>query len=87
MIVPNIYEARDTEADKHAVSAERLVEAISAHHDCVRFGDGLERTADYLVETVTEGDLVLVMGGGGCWEDYREDFVIRLYKRIFRQRI
>ncbi len=64
VIVPNIYEARDTEADKHAVSAERLVEAISAHHDCVRFGDGLERTADYLVETVTEGDLVLVMGAG-----------------------
>ena len=64
VIIPNIYEARDTEEDKHAVSAQRLVEAISAHHDCVRFGDGLEKTAQYLAETVTEGDLVLVMGAG-----------------------
>ncbi len=64
VIIPNIYEARDTEADKHAVSTDTLVEAISHHHDNVRNGGGLEKTAEYLSETVGEGDLVLVMGAG-----------------------
>lgn len=64
VIIPNIYEARDSEEARHAVSAEDLVEAISAHHENVRFGDGLEKTADYLRETVGEGDVVLVMGAG-----------------------
>lgn len=64
VIIPNIYEVRDTEEAKRAVSAEDLVEAISAHHGNVRFGDGLEKTADYLRETVGEGDMVLVMGAG-----------------------
>ncbi|MFA4814529.1 MAG: UDP-N-acetylmuramate--L-alanine ligase [Candidatus Gracilibacteria bacterium] len=64
VIIPNIYEARDTEADKHAVSTETLVEAISCHHDNVRNGEGLEATAEYLEDTLNDGDLVLVMGAG-----------------------
>lgn len=64
VIIPNIYEARDTAADKKAVSVESLVEAISAHHDLVRNGEGLEATAEYLNETLNDGDLVLVMGAG-----------------------
>lgn len=64
VIIPNIYEARDTDADKHAVSAEDLVDAISGYHDEARFGEGLEKTAEYLLETLQEGDLVLIMGAG-----------------------
>lgn len=64
VIIPNIYEARDSEADKHAVSTGTLVEAIEHHHDNVRNGEGLEKTAEYLKDTIGEGDLVLVMGAG-----------------------
>ncbi len=64
VIIPNIYEARDTDADKRAVSVDTLVEAIGHHHDNVRNGDGLDATAEYLEETLNDGDLVLVMGAG-----------------------
>lgn len=64
VIITNIYEARDTMEDKHAVSAESLVEEISHHHDDVKFGNGLEKTANHLLETAQDGDLILVMGAG-----------------------
>ena len=64
VIIPNIYEVRDQEADKRAGSAEKLVDAISAHHENVRDGGGLENTAKYLMGSVGEGDLVMVMGAG-----------------------
>jgi len=64
VIIPNIYEVRDTEEDKHAVSAEKLVDEIGKHHENVRFGDGLEHTAEYLLETAKDGELILVMGAG-----------------------
>jgi len=64
VIVPNIYEARDTEEDKRAVSAESFVDAIAEFHDDVRFGDGLQHTADLLVDELQSGDLVMIMGAG-----------------------
>lgn len=64
VIIPNIYEARDTAEDKAAVSTDTLVEAISEYHDDVKNGHGLEETAAYLAETTEEGDVVLVMGAG-----------------------
>ncbi|MEK9160359.1 MAG: UDP-N-acetylmuramate--L-alanine ligase [Patescibacteria group bacterium] len=64
VIIPNIYEARDTEEDKHAVSTESLVEAISHHHDNVRDGEGLDATAEYLNDTIHDGDVIIVMGAG-----------------------
>ncbi len=64
VIIPNIYEARDSMQDKHSVSAESLVEEISQHHENVKFGDGFEKTAEYLLETANDGDLILIMGAG-----------------------
>jgi len=64
VIIPNIYAARDSAADKAAVSSEALVDAIADYHDEVRYGDGLENTAEYLLDTIQDGDLVLIMGAG-----------------------
>lgn len=64
VIIPNIYEARDTEEDKKAVSVDILVEAILKYHDDVRNGESLEKTAEYLHETVSDDDVVLLMGAG-----------------------
>lgn len=68
VIIPNIYAARDTEEDLNAVSAEDLVEAISDFHENVRHGKNLEATAEYLIETLNDGDVVLVMGAGNIAE-------------------
>ena len=60
VIIADIYEARDTDEDKAAVSAEKLAEAIpEAQHI-----SGMEKIAHYLLDTLNEGDMVLVMGAG-----------------------
>jgi UDP-N-acetylmuramate--alanine ligase len=64
VIIPNIYESRDSESDKAQVSVDSLVAAISESHTKVKNGQGLSATADHLKKNVGEGDLVLVMGAG-----------------------
>ncbi len=60
VIIADIYEARDTDEDKAAVSAEKLADAIpEAQHI-----SGMEKIAHYLLDTLNEGDMVLVMGAG-----------------------
>lgn len=60
VIIADIYEARDTAEVKAAVSAEKLAEAIpEAQHI-----SGMEKIAHYLLDTLNEGDMVLVMGAG-----------------------
>lgn len=64
VIIPNIYAARDTAEDRAAVSPEDLVDAIAHHHDQVLYGDGLDNTAEYLLDTIQDGDVVIFMGAG-----------------------
>lgn len=64
VIIPNIYAARDSEADKKATSAEDLVDAISQVHDNAHHEAGLENTASYLEDSLEEGDVLIVMGAG-----------------------
>ncbi len=64
VIIPNIYEVRDSEADKAAVSAEKLVEAITRHHQKVEFGNGIDNTAKLLLQEAKAGDFILIMGAG-----------------------
>lgn len=64
VIIPNVYEVRDSKSDKEAGSAEKLVAAISKHHENVLNGEGFDKTVQYLYDTVDDGDLVMVMGAG-----------------------
>lgn len=68
VVIPSIYEVRDSDEDVEAVSPEKLVEELSKHHDNVRFGDGFKNTIAYLKETAGPDDMVLVMGAGEVWE-------------------
>jgi len=68
VIIPSIYQVRDSEEDLEAVSPEKLVNELSKYHENVRFGDGFEKTIEYLKGSVSEGDLVLVMGAGEVWQ-------------------
>lgn len=64
VIIPNIYQVRDSEASVSSVSTEDLVQEIAEHHEQVRDGKGIKETADYLNENISEDDVVVVMGAG-----------------------
>lgn len=62
VIIADIYEARDSDEDKAAVSAQKLADAIP--HDEVQHISGIDKIAHYLLDTLNDGDMVLVMGAG-----------------------
>lgn len=68
VIIPNIYEARDTEADKTNLTAESFVAELKRHHKHVKFGDGLDNTAEYLKKNAQKFQLVITMGAGDVWK-------------------
>lgn len=64
VIIPNIYSARDSEAEKNATSVQDLVNAIAHSHPSVRDGGGFENTLAILENELKEGDILVVMGAG-----------------------
>lgn len=64
VIIPNIYEARDTDTDKKDMDTDILVSHISRHHSDVKNGKGFENTLEYLSEVLKAGDVVITMGAG-----------------------
>ncbi len=68
VIIPSIYQVRDSQEDLDAVSPEKLVLELSKYHANVGFQDGYETAAQYLKNTATENDLILVMGAGPVWK-------------------
>lgn len=68
VIIPSIYKVRDKKEDLEAVSPEKLVYELQKYHSNVRFGDGFEKTVEYLRGSIRESDLVLVMGAGPVWQ-------------------
>ena len=64
VIIPNIYAARDTKNDMHAVRAEDLVEAIIKHKTHALFGNGMEETLTYLRTHAASFDVIITMGAG-----------------------
>lgn len=66
VIIPNIYEVRDTNKDRSSVTAQDLVSAIFKNHPHgkVLFGDGIEKTEEYLKKNHAQYAAILVMGAG-----------------------
>lgn len=66
VIVPNIYEVRDSKEDVSAVDTDELVEAINSYEDIDRAvnGKGLPNTASMLKRILTEDDICVIMGAG-----------------------
>ena len=62
VIIPDIYEARDTEEDKAKIDSEKLAKAIS--HQDVIWGKNLDYTFGLLGEIVEKDDVILIMGAG-----------------------
>ena len=64
VIIPNIFEARDTAEDKAKISAEKLAGEIPS----ARFGDGFENTVAWLRQNTRPGDIVVTMGAGDVYK-------------------
>ncbi len=68
VIIPNIFEARDTDEDKAKISAEKLVETISQSHSSCHFGNGPEKTLETLKKEAKKSDLIVTMGAGDVYK-------------------
>lgn len=64
VIIPNIYEARDTEEDKAKISAETLCKTIPN----AVWGRNFEETLKWLKSELQPGDLVVTMGAGDVYK-------------------
>lgn len=73
LIVPDIYESRDSEEDKAKIDGEKLVNLI--HHPHKIFGDGLKNTLSLIKEFDAKypGELVIILQGAGNVDDLRYD--------------
>ncbi|MCL5946057.1 MAG: UDP-N-acetylmuramate--L-alanine ligase [Planctomycetes bacterium] len=68
VIVPDIYFARDTEADRQAVHAQNLVNRIVANGRLSRYIPTFPAVVAALRAELQSGDLVVSMGAGPVWE-------------------
>ena len=65
VIIPNIYEARDTTKDKESVNITNLVSAINAHQSKRAIdGHGIEETILYAKNNISAYDVIITMGAG-----------------------
>lgn len=64
VIIPNIYKVRDCEADIKKVSPEILVREINKHSKNASYGNGLEKTAEYIKKNHSKFDVIVTMGAG-----------------------
>ncbi len=68
VLIPNIYEARDSAADKKPVSAQKLVNALNKAGTAAIHTEDLEKTAAYLRKNGERFDAIICMGAGDVWK-------------------
>jgi UDP-N-acetylmuramate--alanine ligase len=76
-ILPEIYFARDSEADRREVNAEILAERIRGHGTDAQYIGRFDAVCDYLEQHVHSGDLVVTMGAGDVWK-VADEYIQRL---------
>lgn len=65
VIIPNIYESRDSEEDKKKINTEKLVSLIQ--HESISNGQGLENTLKLIEKYDSEhpnSSIILLQGAG-----------------------
>ena len=71
-IVPDIYFVRDSEAERHSVTAADLVERIKINGQKAMHLPSFDQIVEYLKENAREDDLIVTMGAGNIWEIGRD---------------
>ncbi|MCK5600305.1 UDP-N-acetylmuramate--L-alanine ligase [Candidatus Pacearchaeota archaeon] len=64
VIIPNIYEARDSDDDKSKIDAEKLVDILKTTHSNVMWGDGFDNTYKLLSDIAEKDCVIITMGAG-----------------------
>ncbi len=64
VVVPDIYEARDSARDKREVHAEDLASRVAAAGIPATYGGDLETTTAHLLATLERGDVLITAGAG-----------------------
>ncbi|PIQ77013.1 UDP-N-acetylmuramate--L-alanine ligase, partial [Candidatus Peregrinibacteria bacterium CG11_big_fil_rev_8_21_14_0_20_46_8] len=64
VVIPNIYEARDTAKDKRSVSSGALVQELKKNKINAIDGKGMEPTLAYVKTHHKNCDLIITMGAG-----------------------
>jgi len=68
IIIPNIYEARDSIEDKTKVNVNILVQSIRKNNQTVYNGHGFNKTIEILNTVSKPNDIIITMGAGDVWE-------------------
>jgi UDP-N-acetylmuramate--alanine ligase len=71
-IVPDIYFVRDSDAERHSVTAADLVERIKINGQKAIHLASFDQIVEYLKENTREDDLIVTMGAGNIWEIGRD---------------
>ncbi|MBI4713087.1 MAG: UDP-N-acetylmuramate--L-alanine ligase [Planctomycetes bacterium] len=80
VLVPPIYECRDSAVERKKVSAVDLVEAINRRKQCAKYMETFDTAADYLQYNTISGDVVITIGAGDVWKVGR-DLITELKKK------
>lgn len=64
VIIPGIYQVRDSQEDVAAVSGKSLADEIAKHHGAVEFCDGDGKVVERLGELLGPDSVLVVMGAG-----------------------
>lgn len=67
VIVPNIYDARDF-GTKGSVTVDELITAMKKDFPNARNGGGFEQTTQFLKESWSAFDILVIMGAGDVWK-------------------
>jgi len=67
VLVPPIYFVRDSEAEKHRVSAVDLVRRLQDRGTAARHVDTFDAIVEILEQDLVAGDLLVIMGAGPVW--------------------
>jgi UDP-N-acetylmuramate--alanine ligase len=70
VIIPNIYEVRDSKEDIEKVSTDDLVDEINKYQNKAENGHGLKKTADYIKKNSSNFDIIITMGAGDITDIY-----------------
>ena len=68
VIIPNIYEARDSKETMSKINGEKLAKMISKKHNDTRWGHSLERGYKMFKKELKKGDIALIMGAGDVYK-------------------
>lgn len=68
MVVPDIYFVRDSEAERHAVTAQDLVDRLRERTADAHHLPSFTAIAEAIAADLRPGDLIVTMGAGDVWK-------------------